>query len=59
MGELLPATAFKCVDCERPATVYDHRDYSKPLAVEPVCRSCNVMRGPAAHPAPDKAVAHG
>lgn len=26
---------------------YDHRDYTKPLSVEPVCRSCNKLRGPA------------
>jgi hypothetical protein len=36
-----------CVDCERPATIYEHRDYSKPLDVEPVCHLCNVRRGPA------------
>lgn len=37
-----------CVDCGAPAECHDHRDYSKPLHVEPVCRSCNVRRGPAA-----------
>lgn len=47
MGELERATSFLCVDCNRPAREYDHRDYTKPLAVVPVCRSCNVMRGPA------------
>jgi hypothetical protein len=26
--------------------VYEHRDYTKPLQVEPVCRSCNALRGP-------------
>lgn len=37
-----------CVDCKRaPAKVYDHRDYSKPLEVEPVCHWCNSRRGPA------------
>lgn len=37
-----------CVDCKRkPAAVYDHRDYSKPLEVEPVCHWCNGRRGPA------------
>jgi hypothetical protein len=37
-----------CVDCKRkPATIYEHRDYSKPLEVEPVCHYCNVRRGPA------------
>ena len=38
-----------CSDCGKPATEYDHRDYEKPLAVEPVCHSCNLKRGPAAH----------
>ena len=37
---------FRCVDCGDVATEYDHRDYSKPLDVDPVCRSCNRRRGP-------------
>lgn len=36
-----------CVDCGKRATDYDHRDYSKPLDVAPVCRKCNDTRGPA------------
>lgn len=36
-----------CVDCGKPARHYDHRDYTKPLDVAPVCRSCNFKRGPA------------
>jgi hypothetical protein len=40
-----PATLL-CVDCTRPAEVYDHRDYTKPLDVAPVCMSCNGARGP-------------
>jgi hypothetical protein len=36
-----------CVDCGKPATHYDHREYAKPLEVDPVCRSCNIRRGPA------------
>lgn len=40
--------SIACVDCKRwPATVYEHRDYSKPLDVEPVCHNCNMKRGPA------------
>jgi hypothetical protein len=35
-----------CVDCGEQATCYDHRDYSKPLDVQPVCHSCNKRRGP-------------
>jgi hypothetical protein len=45
-GELKPATEFDCVDCGDPAGVYDHRDYSKPLDVVPVCVTCNRRRGP-------------
>lgn len=41
-----PAT-LRCADCDRPADRYDHRDYGKPLQVEPVCISCNNKRGPA------------
>jgi hypothetical protein len=36
-----------CVDCGAPAFCYDHRDYSEPLKVDPVCRSCNTARGAA------------
>lgn len=46
-GDLQPATECTCVDCGRPATEYDHRDYDEPLQVDPVCRRCNVRRGPA------------
>lgn len=46
-GTLPPPTRFRCVDCIRIASMYDHRNYSKPLSIEPVCRSCNAKRGPA------------
>lgn len=36
-----------CVDCGDKAHDYDHRDYTEPLNVVPVCRSCNILRGPA------------
>jgi hypothetical protein len=36
-----------CVDCGEPACDLDHRDYNKPLQVDPVCRRCNLRRGPA------------
>lgn len=36
-----------CVDCGGEALHYDHRDYKKPLEVEPVCRKCNYSRGSA------------
>ena len=44
-GELQPVSG-PCMDCGKPATCYDHRDYNHPLAVDPVCRSCNGKRGP-------------
>ncbi len=37
----------KCADCGKPATGYDHRLYCKPLEVDPICHSCNRVRGPA------------
>lgn len=46
-GDLPPAKTLVCVDCGDTARDYDHRDYGKPLQVEPVCRSCNRRRGPA------------
>lgn len=39
-------TKLECRDCGKQAQVWDHRDYSKPLEVEPVCRACNKKRGP-------------
>lgn len=44
-GRLLPAKDCKCVDCGKQAQCYDHRDYRKPLMVEPVCKSCDGKRG--------------
>lgn len=46
LGVLMRADQFRCVDCDRWAECWDHRDYSKPLMVEPVCQSCNMRRGP-------------
>lgn len=46
-GVLAHPSKLRCADCGAPASQYDHRDYSKPLDVAPVCRSCNVMRGSA------------
>jgi hypothetical protein len=47
LGHMKPAREFGCTDCPAPAIEYDHRDYSKPLTVDPVCRRCNLKRGPA------------
>lgn len=46
-GKMPPPSELLCVDCGTLAEHYDHRDYSKPKDVEPVCRSCNFDRGPA------------
>lgn len=45
-GDLPHPSELGCTDCHKDAEVYDHRDYRKPLVVEPVCRSCNRKRGP-------------
>jgi hypothetical protein len=47
-GEIAPPLTLICVDCEQPASCYDHRDYRRPLDVSPVCDRCNQRRGPAA-----------
>jgi hypothetical protein len=36
-----------CHYCGGQARDYEHRSYLRPLNVQPVCRSCNLMRGPA------------
>lgn len=44
--------SIACVDCGIRAAHYDHRDYARPLDVDPVCASCNVRRGPGRIPEP-------
>ena len=44
-GVLQNPETLICVDCGHQAGTYDHRFYSRPLEVEPVCRSCNKKRG--------------
>ena len=46
-GVLARADCFLCADCGGAARDYDHRDYSKPLEVVPLCHGCNLRRGPA------------
>jgi hypothetical protein len=47
-GRLPHPSGNRCADCaEFMASEYDHRDYTKPLQVDPVCRACNSKRGPA------------
>lgn len=47
-GTIRPATERACYDCGARANRYDHRDYSRALDVDPVCISCNLLRGPGA-----------
>lgn len=46
-GDTPSARAFECVDCGQPASDWDHRYYSMPSEVDPVCSRCNTNRGPA------------
>lgn len=46
-GRLPDPATLQCVDCAAPALEYEHRDYNQPLMVVPICRSCNLRRGPA------------
>jgi hypothetical protein len=46
-GHMKRATEHACVDCGATARDWDHRDYTKPLEVEPVCKPCNTRRGTA------------
>lgn len=46
-GVLPSPKESECTDCGAQATQYDHRDYNKPLDVQPVCKKCNAKRGPA------------
>lgn len=46
-GRLPRPNQLKCADCPAPAIEYEHRDYNKPLQVDPICRRCNLLRGPA------------
>lgn len=46
-GRLPHPRGLTCADCGGVAVEYDHRDYNEPLRVEPVCRGCNLRRGPA------------
>lgn len=46
----LKVDVVACVDCGRRADRYEHRDYHKPLSVEPICLACNRIRGPVGCP---------
>ncbi len=44
-GTLRKPTSYDYMDCGEPAECFDHRDYTKPLQVDPVCNQCNIERG--------------
>lgn len=46
-GRLTHPRLLRCTDCAGPAVEYEHRDYNRPLHVDPICRRCNLLRGPA------------
>ena len=46
-GDLVDWRYLFCADCGGKPYGYEHRDYSKPLDVVPICRKCNIKRGPA------------
>jgi hypothetical protein len=46
-GDLAHPSELSCVDCGGVAACYDHRSYAEPLIVSPVCKRCNILRGPA------------
>lgn len=46
-GKIPDAKTLPCDDCGATAYCYDHRDWTKPLLVAPVCRKCNRRRGSA------------
>lgn len=50
----LKSGEYACTDCGASAYEYDHRDYGRPLDVQPVCRSCNKRRGTAKWPSADQ-----
>ena len=43
-GKLPAPTECMCLDCGIQATEYHHEDYSKPLEVIPLCKSCHIKR---------------
>ena len=44
-----------CTDCKTCRAVnYEHRDYTKPLNIDPVCQSCNLKRGKARRITPEE-----
>ena len=56
-GLLQPASTQYCVDCGGFAFGYEHRDYERPLEVDPICRTCNHKRGSAKQLSPGFRVA--
>lgn len=45
--EIPSPDTLPCVDCGAQAMEYEHRNYSRPLDIVPICHRCNLRRGPA------------
>ena len=46
VGYLPNAKDYLCADCGKRAHHWEHRDYTRPLDVQPTCTKCNFARGP-------------
>lgn len=44
VGALRAPRGLACTDCGGSAVEYEHRDYNRPLDVQPICRGCNLRR---------------
>ena len=56
LGLIGDATKCRCVDCGKPATEWEHRDYTRYMDVVSVCHGCNMRRGSAYPPNNDEMV---
>nr|BAR35306.1 hypothetical protein [uncultured Mediterranean phage uvMED] len=43
-GQWPRASVFTCTDCNAPAREYHHENYEQWWSIEPLCRSCHVIR---------------
>lgn len=44
-GLLADPKTLKCMDCGKNAKYWEHRNYARPLLVDPICQKCNIKRG--------------
>jgi len=43
-GKMEPSSSHRCADCDQPAQDYHHEDYTQPMHVVALCRSCHKQR---------------